>query len=92
MSNRCTDNVICPHGDCPGCLNGETWCYDPRCAPYCVGTPCTMPPEHDFILNIVMASIIIGLCAIFFIIWYVFGPNLFEQHDDYRRAKISRYI
>ena len=67
MSNRCNDNVFCPYGDCVGCKNYQTWCYDPRCSPYCPN--CSIPEDHDYISGVVIIILIFCLIVIFFLIW-----------------------
>jgi uncharacterized protein (DUF983 family) len=85
MTN-CGDNVTCPGGNCPGCKNGKTWCQDPRCQPNCQG--CELMSDHDFIVNIMMTIIILSLIAILFVVWFLYGPGLFEEHDDHERANV----
>lgn len=87
MSN-CADPVSCPGGNCIGCKDGVTWCQDPRCAPYCPGSQCTIPDTHDQNLNIVVTIILICLIAILFIYWVIYGPELFRPHDDHIRANV----
>lgn len=86
MSNPCGDPLTCPDGNCVGCKNGEVWCQDPRCAPYCAGNQCVFTAAHDFNGNMVVFTILICLLAMLFIIWFVYGPHLFEHHADVTRA------
>lgn len=79
---QCSDPDFCENGNCPGCLNGVPWCYDPRCAPYCPGAPCSLPPEHDFVLNIIMSVILVTLCAMLFSVWYLYGPPIVFLTDN----------
>ena len=78
--------MACSNGNCVGCRNGQIWCQDPRCAPYCSG--CAIPNDHDFNLNMVVIIILFCLLAILFIVWFVYGPQLFEQHSDHERANV----
>lgn len=86
--HRCTDPVICPGGNCVGCLNGQIWCQDPRCAPFCPGSVCKYPHDHDFNANMMMTVIIISLVAILFIVWFIYGPQLFTSHSNHSQAGI----
>ena len=86
MSNPCSDPVSCPGGNCIGCKNGNIWCQDPRCAPYCQG--CAIPDDHDFNGNMVVTVILICLVALLFIVWFIYGPSLFEPHNDHERANV----
>jgi len=61
---------------------------DPRCQPYCSSDICQYPYDHDYNGNIITMIILICLMAIFFIIWFVYGPQLFEEHDDHERANV----
>jgi hypothetical protein len=88
MSSYCSDPVICPNGNCEGCKDGETWCQDPRCAPYCPGGLCAIPDDHDFNANMVVIVILFCLIAILFIVWFVYGPQLIEHHNNHTRANV----
>lgn len=88
MSNYCSDPVICPNGNCVGCKNGQIWCQDPRCSPYCASSSCVIQDDHDFNGNLVVVVILLSLIAILFIVWFVYGPQLFEHHDDHSRANV----
>lgn len=88
MTDRCSDPVLCPNGNCPGCKNGQLWCQDPQCSPYCPSTTCIMTSSHDFNANMMILIIIVCLIVIFFIIWFSYGPQLFEHHDDHERANV----
>ena len=88
MSNSCSDPVSCLNGNCIGCKNGQVWCQDPRCAPYCPGNGCQIADDHDFNANMVVIVILICLLAILFIVWFVYGPQLFVNHDDHSRANV----
>lgn len=84
MSNHCTDEVFCPNGNCPGCKNGEVWCQDQRCSPYCKN--CSMQKATDYNGNLVVIIILIVLVTILFIIWFVYGPSLIQPHSSSERA------
>ncbi len=86
MSEYCSDPIFCKDGNCIGCKDGQPWCQDPRCAPYCSSSICIMGNENDFAVNMVMIVILICLLTMFFIIWFVYGPRLFEHHDDHTRV------
>lgn len=86
--SHCSDPVTCPGGNCIGCKNGEVDCQDPRCAPYCPESQCTFPENHDENANIVITVILLCLIAILFIYWFMYGPQLFEPHDDHTRANV----
>lgn len=80
MSSHCSDPVICPDGNCPGCKNGSLYCQDTRCAPYCQGCHNVKIETHDFNANMMIFIILICLIVIFFIVWFVWGPSLFQSH------------
>lgn len=88
MSNYCSDPVSCLNGNCLGCKDGSPWCQDPRCSPYCPGNNCAIQPDHDFNGNMVVIIILMCLLAILFIVWFIYGPQLFEYHDDPIRANV----
>ena len=83
--NPC-DNEFCPGGNCVGCKNGEVWCQDPACQPYCA--TCAIRKGTDTNASMVIIIILICLIAILFIVWFVYGPDLFEQHNDHERAGV----
>lgn len=87
MSNHCSDPVTCPSGNCPGCKNGALNCQDTRCAPFCQDCTTNMS-QHDLAANMMLLSILLCLILIFFIIWFIYGPRLFEDHDDHDRANV----
>lgn len=65
---------LCEGGNCEGCKNGETWCDDPRCTPYCRGCP-----VHSQIRTggwIVMIIIVILIIFAIIIMFALFGPRL----------------
>lgn len=88
MSNYCSDPGACLNGNCIGCKNGQPWCQDPRCAPYCPGSVCKFESSHDFNGYMVVIIILICLVTILFIVWFAYGPQLFEHHDDHIRANV----
>lgn len=91
MSNPCSDPVTCLNLNCIGCLDGEIFCQDPRCAPYCPGgsnNVCAIQDDHDFNSNMVMIVIIMSLVAILFIVWFIYGPRLFRSHEDHEEANV----
>lgn len=85
MSN-CLDDLTCPGGNCVGCKDGKVWCQDPRCQPNCQN--CAIDKDHDFNASIVMLVIVLCLIAILFIVWFIWGPTLFEPHEDHERANV----
>ena len=87
MTN-CKDPLTCKNGDCIGCNNGNVWCLDPRCAPYCSNPSCVYPYDHDFNANMVIVTILLCLFTIFFIVWFIYGPQLIESHSDHARAGV----
>lgn len=82
----CQNNTTCPNGTCCGCKNGKIDCSDPCCSPNCPG--CQMKPSHDNVGNIITIIILICLAAILFIVWFIYGPKLFEPHSDHTRAGV----
>lgn len=67
-------------------MGGNVWCQDPRCQPNCQN--CAIPKNHDFNANVVVIIILICLTTILFIVWFIYGPQLFENHDDHTRANV----
>lgn len=61
-----------------GCINGSTWCNDPRCFPYCRG--CAPEKESETIASIIVWLIIFILFFIFFILLIGYGPR-FVSHQ-----------
>lgn len=86
MSNPCNEPVC--GGNCPGCKDGQRWCQDPRCSPYCAGEQCIFPSDFDFNGNIIVITIVLSLLAILFILWFIYGPQYFEEHNDHERANV----
>lgn len=86
FATDCKDPITCPGGNCLGCRNGQIWCQDPLCQPFCPN--CAIPNAFDFNANMTIIVILICLIAIFFIVWFVYGPQLFEQHNDHARADV----
>lgn len=86
MSN-CSNEKFCPGGNCVGCNNGQVWCDDPRCHPYCPGTECFMHREHDPIANIVMVVIFICLVTILAILWFYLGPTFLKFYYIKKESK-----
>lgn len=82
----CSDQICQNGGYCPGCKDGQIWCQDPQCAPYCQG--CNISQYHEFAVNMTVIIILICLIVILFIIWFIYGPSFFEPHADYNRANI----
>ena len=82
MSN-CSDLNLCPNGNCEGCLNGEVWCQDPLCDPYCQN--CQIDKEHDAISFWILAIIFFALLVLLFIYYLFFGPSILYFHDDYTK-------
>lgn len=72
----CSDPVTCPGGNCIGCKDGQTWCQDPRCEPYCAD--CSVPPDHDTISGIVVVLIVFCLIALLAAVWLTYGPDFFR--------------
>src|SRR5437016_14567266 len=56
-----------------GCLNGNLYCNDPRCFPYCRG--CAPEKESETIGAIVVWSIILTLFLLFIILVIAYGPR-----------------
>ena len=86
MGDRCSNAIVCPGGNCPGCKDGLPFCGDPRCAPFCNG--CLMPEHHDSVLGWVIVAIILLLLTLTFVIWYIFGSKWFTPHSDHVRAGV----
>jgi len=63
VNNHCLESS-CPDGNCQGCRNGQIWCHDPSCEPYCRG--CQPPNNHERVLifMIIAIIIIVGLIAL----------------------------
>jgi len=72
----------------PGCKDGEQWCQDPRCEPYC--TNCNVPEGNDLFISVIFFLFIILALFIMFVIFYFFSPiktvylpGNIEVVDDY---------
>lgn len=68
------DPLVCPDGNCPGCQDGNRWCSDPRCAPYCGN--CTQMQDNEYVGALVTFIIITCLMVAFFLMWFVYGPSM----------------
>lgn len=73
---NCQDQMFCPTGNCPGCKNGEPWCNDPRCEPYCES--CYMLDNYDYISGLVVMFISLGLLFLAGIVFVFYGPKIIE--------------
>jgi len=73
----------CLNGKCFGCKNGQTWCDDPKCNPNCPN--CQIRDDHDYNAGMVIIVILLCLFTILFIVWFVYGPQLFHQHSDHSK-------
>ena len=72
------DRSTCYQGNCPGCKDGQRWCDDPQCAPYCTGC---LPPKGNFeMVNMLMASFLVILLLGIFISLYFYGPRFVVHH------------
>jgi hypothetical protein len=74
MVAYCQNPNFCPEGNCEGCKNGQIWCQDPRCAPYC--SDCQVPIQYDNFVTSVTFSIIFLILLLAFIIFVFFGPKI----------------
>lgn len=73
--SHCEDPVTCPEGNCPGCKNGQLFCSDPRCSPYC--PQCPVDDSHHQAGNLTFLLIILGLASVLAIFWFAYGPSFF---------------
>lgn len=71
-SSYCTSDT-CNNGNCQGCRNGELWCDDPRCSPYCQS--CEMPDDFDYLVNVLFIVIIVGLVILILCVLFMYGPR-----------------
>lgn len=76
----CSDTTTCPDGNCVGCKDGEKWCQDPRCHPYCPN--CPVPEDNDFAVTIVFFIAIICLVGILILIMVGYGPKFIHQNKS----------
>jgi len=72
MSNRCSE-FPCTTINCEGCKDGELWCEDPQCVPYCRG--CELPAGHDKMANFVFLILIILITCIVIALMVFYGPR-----------------
>lgn len=79
QGTHCQDKTFCPDGNCTGCKDGNKWCKDPRCDPYC--QDCEAPKELDLAITVTIWIIIFILVTITIAIIALYGPTLVE----YRR-------
>jgi len=74
--NRCT-GPFCTNGNCPGCKDGNKWCYDPRCAPFCPRCYISEDKPTDHAVGVALISILaVGIALILFILY---GPIDYED-------------
>lgn len=65
---------ICPNGNCPGCKDGNLYCSDIRCSPYCAG--CKIDENDNYNSTVFILSIMICLIVLAFIIFMFFTPKM----------------
>lgn len=70
---------FCEDGNCIGCKDGQKWCQDPRCSPFCRG--CSTPEGFDIIINIVFLVIVLVLILVILLLLFFYGPRLVVVHD-----------
>lgn len=77
MGKLC-ERESCFEGNCPGCKDGQRWCQDPRCEPYCVGC---QPPKQNFeVVNILFATFLFVLLLGVLISLFFYGPKFIVHH------------
>ena len=84
--SHCSNQNICPNGSCTGCKDGNLWCSDPRCTPYC--PECEMPKNHETIVAFLVIVVVIILTIIIFIMIYSYGPYMLNYHNNSARANV----
>ena len=77
MDGICQSNT-CHQGNCPGCKDGQIWCDDPRCSPYCIG--CQPPGYNSEIINALFAGLLILLLLGVFLSLFLYGPRFVVHH------------
>lgn len=69
----------------PGCKQGESWCNDPRCSPYC--NNCPAPPHHDIFNNafFVLLIFVFACIVIVLFLWlYYDNSSKFKKSQSYK--------
>ena len=74
----CTE-ITCENGNCVGCKNGQLWCDDPQCDPFCRG--CEPPSDYETVTNMMLMIITIVFLVIIFMLLYFHGPRFVIMHD-----------
>ena len=74
--NRCT-GPFCTDGNCPGCKDGNKWCFDPRCAPFCPQCYISGDKPVDHAVSVAIFAFLAILSAI--IIFLTYGPIDYED-------------
>jgi hypothetical protein len=65
MNSHCV-KPSCKDGNCVGCKNGEVWCNDPRCHPYC--RECHLTQNSDTVGYFFLLIFVIGIIMIIILI------------------------
>ena len=72
-------SFTCPDGNCPGCKNGQLYCKDSRCAPYCSG--CQMLPQYEAFGYTVITITLIFLVILLAILIYTYYPYFYSDYS-----------
>jgi len=76
MSSSHCKKSLCKNGKCVGCKEGEAWCDDPECFPFCRG--CEFSKSHEETGNWAIAIILVLLIVLFLILMISYGPNFIQ--------------
>lgn len=74
----CTE-LTCLDGNCAGCKDGQLWCDDPRCEPFC--RACEPPENYNSVINVMMLTFIVIVLLLIFVLMYMYGPRFVIMHD-----------
>lgn len=78
MTDLC-NSITCPDGNCEGCRDGQKWCQDPRCDPYCGN--CTKMQDDEYIGGLVTLIIVACLMVAFIIMLFLYGPSMIHYEN-----------
>lgn len=70
----------CEGGNCPGCINGNLWCDDPRCQPNC--EDCVIP-DNNFVTILIIIFVILGVIVLILLIYFIWRANRSDQVNPY---------
>ena len=82
MSNPCSAST-CLNGNCPGCLNGQLFCNDPRCYPNCAGCSTSEGGSSNWVI----VTIILVLLGVLLVMGFIIGYSWYKDRQKANEPK-----